>query len=603
MGVFEALLEPLDKALTSLLGQWNAYSTAIATVTAVVGTYHVFSRQEPDIHPALLARQAAASRVRQEGESSLYRSRYVPESMPLVSGLHVKDIGASKWSQGRDGDLRDIWNRFVAGPPGEDGPMTEQKSQILTVLGSEGVITHGHGVSLLSDNTVQLTNTFSDEVARQINLIGMNISRQGDRRVAIYLPNSVELMITLFACSFYDLTAIVLPFDRPDNRVIDMLRKSTPDTIITAPGSFPFDAVVRAYPSLGNLIWVLDEGNKHLDWDEVPKGVGGRVNVATWSDIISDGPPSAGTELPPGSGKPPKNIVTFWTGNPDESEEMVEFSLGNLAAGIAGQLSAIPLANRLCASDLFLPADSLSNIHTLILTLAALYSNCSVAFNSVAGGTDDLVLACQKIAPTVLAATPAMLARMHKEMIGKIRSPFSKMAHAMQTRSLVQLGVMPKASSNDSVHPVIGTTPGKLRLVFVAERAGAGTQTLSSSTLSDLRVFTGARIVYALSAARVAGAVTQCHMYDYRVFDDDKCSHFGSPLVSTEVLLRDKGHYKTTDRKAEGEVSKSYDLVSVHSGYIPNSQTCRSSSAGPVYLAVKRRLGLLGEFETTLHWP
>ena len=566
MGVFEALVEPLDRALTSLLSQWNVYSTAIATVTVVVVTYHLFNRQEPDIHPALLARQAAASRVRQEGESPLYRSRYVPDSMPLVSGLNVKDLGASKWSQGRRGDLRDIWNRVVAGAPAEDGPMKDRKGQILTVLGSESVITHEYGVFPPKCQVLELANTFSDELSRQINLIGMNISRQGGRRVAIYLPNSVELIITLFACSFYDLSAIIIPFDQPDDRIIDMLRRSTADTIITAPGSFPFDAVVRAYPNLSNLVWVLDEGNKHLDWNEVPKGIGGRVNVATWNDIVSDGPPSAGTVLPQRSDKAPKDIVTFWTGKSGETEDMVEFSHGNFAAGIAGQLSAIPVANRLCASDLFLPADSLSNIHTLILTLAALYSNCSVAFNSVAGGTDDLGLTCQTIAPTVIAATPAMLARMHQEMTGMIRSPFKKMVHAMQTRSLAQLGVMPGASSNDSVRHVIGTTPGKLRLIFVAERTGAGTQPLSSSTLSDLRVFTGARIVYALSAAKVAGAVTQCHMCDYRVFCDDKYSHFGCPLVSTEVLLRDKGHHTTTDRKAEGEVSKSYNLVGIHSG-------------------------------------
>ena len=127
----------------------------------------------------------------------------------------------------------------------------------------------------------------------------------------------------------------------------------------------------------------------------------------------------------------------------------------------------------------------------------------------------------------------------------------------MQSRAL-EAGTMPvetwftRLSGPKSA--AIGTTPSKLRLLFVAEKAGIDTPALSSSQLSDLRIFMGARPIYALTAAKVAGAVAQTMMFDYRI-DGDKQSHFGLPLSSLEVKLADKGSTKTTDDGAKGEVS------------------------------------------------
>ena len=101
--------------------------------------------------------------------------------------------------------------------------------------------------------------------------------------------------------------------------------------------------------------------------------------------------------------------------------------------------------------------------------------------------------------------------------------------------------------------------------MYVGERAGAsgGSAQLDATALSDLRVFTGARVVYALTAARVAGAVSQTALFDYRVGKDGK-GHFGAPVTSVELLLKDSGAHKTTDNDVAGEVSfvPTYDWVS-----------------------------------------
>lgn len=395
-------------------------------------------------------------------------------------------------------------------------------------------------------------------MTRQINLIGQHIAEQGGIRVAVYLPNSIELLMTLFACSFSrNLTPVLIPFDVSEDELISMLRRSAVDTVVAAAGSFPFDSVVKAYPALRQLIWVVDQGSAHMDWNEVPEGIGGSVSVATWQDIVRDAPADAGTALPEvDKDSTPMDVVTFWQTKAGEQEEMVRFTQGNIVSGISGVLASIPTKAKFSASDMFLAADSLTHIHTLTVTLAALYSNASVALNSVSGRSRDLAVATQGVAPTVIVANPATLKQTHEQSMGRLPSPLGTMAHWLATRALTLEGVL--ATSNmfssfaSAARPTIGTTPGKLRLIFTAERAGGDSPALSPSVLSDLRVLTNARVMYALSAAKVAGAVSQTAFYDYRV-EGDK-GHFGAPVTSTEIFLKDMGGHKTTDDKAEGEV-------------------------------------------------
>ena len=411
-----------------------------------------------------------------------------------------------------------------------------------------------------------LTCGDAEDITRQINLIGQHIEEQGGIRVAIYLPNSIELLATIFACSFYsNLTTVLIPFDVSEDELVSMLRRSAVDTVVTVPGSFPFDAVVKSYPALRQLVWVVDQGSSHMDWDEIPEGAASSVNVATWQDIVRDAPAAAGLQLPASdNAKPPSDIITFWQGKPGEMEEMVRFTQANIVAGIAGQLAALPARERLSPADLFLPADALTNAHTLVLTLAALYSHSSIALNSVAGKSADLALATQGIAPTVIVACAETLKKTHGQSVGKLTSALGKLSHSLSLRAVVDEGVL--ATSNllssfaSSARPEIGTTPGKLRLVYVAERVGGGTPLLTSRELSDLRVFTGARIIYALAAAKVAGAATQTTFFDYRVIEGQD-QNFGPPLSCTELYFKDKGANKTTDETAAGEVSHTHHLI------------------------------------------
>jgi len=152
-----------------------------------------------------------------------------------------------------------------------------------------------------------------------------------------------------------------------------------------------------------------------------------------------------------------------------------------------------------------------------------------------------------------MVASADSAAKLRAETSGRVIGTLKKLGHWLQSRVL-EAGRMPVDSFFGPQKVELGTTPGKLRLLFIADKAGIDTAALTSNDLSDLRIFTGSRVVYALTTARVAGAVAQTMIYDYRIHNDNR-SHFGVPLGCLEVKLVDKGEVKTTEERAKGEVS------------------------------------------------
>ncbi|KAL9571077.1 hypothetical protein ACKAV7_004788 [Fusarium commune] len=285
MGVFDSL----DAGVTNLFGQWNVYSTGLVTLLLAVVSYRVISTRDPDVHPMLLARQAVPSSVRNEGESPIYRSQAAPHGMPLNTGLNVKDTGASKWSRGRDGDLRDIWKRAAEG--GENGA----KGRILTVLGSQNVVDHK-----------------LDDITRQINLIGQHIAETGGIRVAVYLPNSVELL-DIFDRDAPPMPAPSLPaidpektpiqmsspFGRPEPGEVEEMAKVAGAICQTALYDYrlPVDAKTHFGPPLTSVELYLKDAGAHKTTDEKIEGhivvrgpsvAGGEVNVGIPGKIRHD---------------------------------------------------------------------------------------------------------------------------------------------------------------------------------------------------------------------------------------------------------------------------------------------------------------------------
>jgi hypothetical protein len=302
----------------------------------------------------------------------------------------------------------------------------------------------------------------------------------------------------------------------------------------------PLDDLTKAVQKLKLLTWVVESTSKHMDWNGIPDHAQGRLSVSVWHDVVEDNKATATTQLPGNEGlSKAADVVLVWQhADPAINPEIVTMSQENIIAATAAQISAIPLRQRLSSADLVLPADAFAHSYVLCHTFAALFKHASLAINSVAMPGVDLALARRGVAPTVVVASAETLAKLHEQETSNIRSGLQKFGKYSQEQTIAA-GRMPTdgilfsllAPKSDS------TEPGKLRLILTSDRLGAGSPPLTSTMLSDLRLFTRSRIIYALTTAKVAGAVAQTNVFDYRRDNGLGHGHFGVPLSCVEVKL------------------------------------------------------------------
>ncbi|KAK5233641.1 hypothetical protein LTR47_005264 [Exophiala xenobiotica] len=497
--------ERLDAAIAEFFSSWNIYSTILILLLVVFLTYPLLTGKEPDTHPFLLARQAQIAPIRHTGESAVYRAIDMPHGYPLRAGLGVKDPGTPRWSSGRPGDLRDIWRVAVRGAVKEDGTPTGEKGKILTVLGSEKVLDH------------QL-----EDITLGINAIGQHVKRNNGQNVAVCLPNSVEMLSAIFAGSFYGFSTILLPYGLPQDKLNSLLANTSADHIIAEAGVLDLDGLHSANKALNNVIWVSEAGSQHMDWSrDAPDG----FTVNSWHDLVEKNNRSATSEVLPldkDSQVPPVSIFCPATNG---TYDLVKYTSENLISGTAALLATLVRAYKLTSADTLLPTTSLTDSYTLCWTLAALYSNASIALNSVAGDKIDILAATAQSKPTIVIAAPGTI---QKYLLSPATNLSAGLSKWMSTRAL-QAGNLP----SDPSGPL---ALSKLRVLLIPQSTSLPANTrLSSSAFHLLRTHLHARIGYALTTPFVAGAVAQTNILDYR--DKGKQVCVGAPMSSIELSL------------------------------------------------------------------
>jgi len=532
------IVEQLDSQVASLLADWSISTTILAVLIVGLLISPLLFPEEPDTHPLLLARQASAGAIRNKGESAAYRSPEVPHGYPLKSGLNVKEDGAPRWAGGKNGDLWDIWREVLrSGKAGSDGTPLP-KGLIMTVLGKEEVIEHD-----------------IEQINKEINIIGTFLANSGAKRVAIYLPNSIEFLVGLFACSFYGVTPILLPFNQSHPKVYELVSGTGADALICAAGTLPLEELSKACPQLRLVTWVVQKSSRQMDWSGQPKAAEGKLKVGVWHEMTAES--TGDIQLPTNAdGKTPTDVTVVWQHtDPAVKPEIVNFTHENLVSAIAALISAVPLRQRLSPADLVLPADSFTHSYALCMTLGALFMHASIVINSVAVPGVDLALARRGAAPTVIIASAETLAALHRQETAGVTSLAQNLGRYTQAQTM-SAGRMPTDGLLFKLLAPSSTkhTPGKLRLIFVSERLGGGSPPITSTMLSDLRLFTRSRIIYALTAAKVAGAVAQSNVFDYRRDDGIAHSHFGIPLSSVEVKLTNRTDSEVATNEPRGEL-------------------------------------------------
>lgn len=389
------------------------------------------------------------------------------------------------------------------------------------------------------------------------------------------------------------------------------------NVLVAEAGALNLDSSLPNCKSLKQVILVAKPDSKHMDWSSTPMPKG--VSVATWEDLISDS--DATSEVPTvdhKDGSKPKPLGTFQLNTAGEMElseftsdvrlsptfyslpSLIPLSISspivpnlpvlttpqNLISGISSTLTSYPRPHPLSPSDSLLPTTPLTTPYTLTHTLAALYSNASLALNSVSGPTVDLFASLTAFTPTILVTSPGT---MSKYLINYSRTGLgpSRFAKFWQRRSLGQGSMpsrkpIPDLNSKDAMFLVMELNAlSKVRAMFVgqdvaadvapqqsvqavteaaaaAQKSGGGLKKtqpatkLKSEELGELRVDLGVRVAYALISGKVAGAVCQGNLGDYRV-KEGKVVCVGPPTGSVEVKLRSvDGGDEAVDGKGRG---------------------------------------------------
>jgi acyl-coenzyme A synthetase/AMP-(fatty) acid ligase len=171
-----------------------------------------------------------------------------------------------------------------------------------------------------SYRTCRETSGRSQEIA----ILGKHLQDRCAKRVAVYLPNSLEFLAALFAGAFYGFTPILIPYNQPHQTLIELLLQTGADALIAEAGSVPLAEVGQGVSNLRSIIWTVEKTSRHMDWSEVPEGIGGKIDVAVWHELVQEQKNTA-TALPSTSEKPP-NVVFLWQEATGKSADIVEFT-------------------------------------------------------------------------------------------------------------------------------------------------------------------------------------------------------------------------------------------------------------------------------------
>ena len=167
----------------------------------------------------------------------------------------------------------------------------------------------------------------------------------------------------------------------------------------------------------------------------------------------------------------------------------------------------------------------------------------------------DVELASSGIRPTVIIASTLTGLSLHTKTSELFVSPFAPLYRWSGLRRL-RSGNLSSSASNTPSSKFNNSPLSSLRLILLSHRAGdISSPTLTASMLTDLRIFPGIPLAYALTTGKVCGAITQTNILDYRMKDQEGDEHhFGAPLSCVEVFLKGEEEEMDQGLAATGEV-------------------------------------------------
>ena len=130
----------------------------------------------------------------------------------------------------------------------------------------------------------------------------------------------------MIAGAFYGWSPVLLPYNQIPDSTKDLLSLGEFDTLIAEAGSVSLETLIANNRRLRRVIWVTKAASGHLDWNEVPEGAGGKLDVTTWSDLVEEHKSGASIEvLPLSKDNEVSSVLAYWP-NKTGKYDLVEYT-------------------------------------------------------------------------------------------------------------------------------------------------------------------------------------------------------------------------------------------------------------------------------------
>ncbi|KAG1800858.1 uncharacterized protein HD556DRAFT_964734 [Suillus plorans] len=449
-------------------------------------------KPQPLVHPILLGRQSDAGRVRNPGESAVYRN-YGTGLMGRFPVRPDKDVN--------------VVTDFVK--PEFDAPRTLWSTKITNTQLKARVSAFGSGIAKLVPE---------------------------DSIVLILLNDCIEFIITDLALSEQSIASITLSSPKLLARVLEM---HPPNAIITDKTFLPhvLKATSDAHERNHALIVV--------DWSQPSE-----ILIHSWNDIESQGKvPQAPKNAPqPGSAY----TVSFFE-TPSGGVQCVQLSHENFTSGVTAIKALFPSTINISTLDTIVSSHSLSTPYGRAIAYAALFEGASFATLPSTGTFHDGdtpaldvadILSATKFpipSPTVLFLKPEHVQSLTSSVIDRAKKSFLfPLAWRHKFASLTE-GFVTKDSLWDRTvfgsarEDVLGKMADTVKAVVISGGL------LPSDALVPARLALSIPLINTYTHGSATGPLFATHAFDLQMLPSSspatEPAHVGAPSVNVEAKL------------------------------------------------------------------
>jgi hypothetical protein len=135
---------------------------------------------------------------------------------------------------------------------------------------------------------------------------------------------------------------VLVPHNLTTDLLIAHLLEAKPDFLSAEAGAVDVEAVIAACPSLCHIILVAKEGNRHMDWNVIPEGTGGKVEVVVWHELVDERKTLTSSDVPPVDKESSVQPLSTFCAADEGVGQLVEYT-----SEVPIQYSARPLEPRL----------------------------------------------------------------------------------------------------------------------------------------------------------------------------------------------------------------------------------------------------------------